>query len=76
MAAVHSCDEDDSVGLLSFATEPEVRTDLELMEVGPNMAHIQERIDGLKTRGKTAYYKAILSAVKKFQKPSDANDLY
>ena len=28
-----NCFDDDSVGLLSFATAPEVRTDLELMEV-------------------------------------------
>ena len=35
-----NCYDDDSIGILSFATSPEVRTDCELMEVGPNKKHI------------------------------------
>ena len=36
-----------------------------LWQVGPNKTHIDAQVDSLKTRGKTAYYKAILAAVQK-----------
>jgi len=62
-----NCDEQrDSVGLVSFANT--ARWDSDIVALGgTNREAVLEKIHRLRTRGRTAYYKAILSGLKKLK---------
>ena len=62
--------DDDKIGLMTFATD--VRTEFEPMAKGQSLGHMLGQVDRMKTRGKTACYKAIRQAAEKLKNRPNA----